>query len=216
MVKTEAYLGYKHFQKNNSKTFQKLWNDQYYSDVTLVTSDDKHVRAHKIVLSSYSAFFKHVFERYQHQNPLIYLKDIKYKYLDLILEFIYTGQCDVEESEYVWFLLVGKGLGVNRILEEIVNYDANITIKDVFNEVESIEEVKTRAEQREVTSKDALKEIGRRVMIDVSNQGNVRFVCNQCEAIYTDKSVLYSHIKSVHEDLDYYCNQCDLIVLIVI
>ena len=135
----EANLGYKHFQKYNSKTCQKVWNDQYYSDVTLVTSDDKHVRARKIVLSSYSAFFKHVFERYWHQNPLIYLKDIKYKYLDLILEFIYTGQCDVEESESVWFLLVGKGLGVNGIQEEIINYDANINIKDVFNEGESIE-----------------------------------------------------------------------------
>ena len=120
----------------------------------------------------------------------------------MILEFIYIVQCDV------WFLLVEKGLGVNRILEEIVNYDANITIKDVFNEVESIEEVKTRAEQREVTSKDSLKEICWRVITDVSNQGNVRFVCNQCEAIYMDKCVLYSHIKSVHEDLDYYCNQC--------
>ena len=73
---------------------------------------------------------------------------------------------------------------INGILEDIVDYDANITTKDILNEVESIEEVKTSAEQREVTSKDSLKEISRRVMTGVPNQGNVRLVCNQCEAIY--------------------------------
>ena len=87
----EFYLGYKYFQTNAAKTFQGLWNDQNYSDVTLATGDDKVIRAHKIILSSSSAFFRNIFDKYPQQNPFIYLKDNKYKYLNWVLEFIYTG-----------------------------------------------------------------------------------------------------------------------------
>ena len=94
-------LGYKDFQTNIAKTFNELWNDEDFSDVTLVTGDDQHVRAHKIILGSSSAFFKNIFQKHPHQNPLIYLKDFKHKYLDLVIEFIYTGKCVVEEPEIV-------------------------------------------------------------------------------------------------------------------
>ena len=44
-------------------------------------------------------------KRYPHQNPLIYLKDIQYKYLNLIMKFIYIEQCNVEEPDIIQFLL---------------------------------------------------------------------------------------------------------------
>ena len=50
-------LGYKDFETNTVKTFKELWYDQDLSDVTLVTLDDKYVRAHKIIIGSISAFF---------------------------------------------------------------------------------------------------------------------------------------------------------------
>ena len=81
----EFILGYEYFQTITAKTFQELLNDQSLSDVTLVTGDDKLITAHKIILSSSSAFFKNILWQYPHQNPLIYLKDIKSKYLDWVL-----------------------------------------------------------------------------------------------------------------------------------
>ena len=51
-------LGDKDFQTNTIKTFKELWNDQDFTDVTLVTGDDKLVSAHKIILGSSSVFFK--------------------------------------------------------------------------------------------------------------------------------------------------------------
>ena len=149
----ELYLSYEYFQTNAAKTFQGLWNDQNYSDVILATGDDKVVRAHKIILCSNSAFFRNIFDKYPHQNPFIYLKDIKYKYLNWVLEFIYTGKCDVEEPELVKFLSVGKELGVNGLMAEIVN-DANIAMEDDVSEEQSNEEVENGSKQTEVTSKD--------------------------------------------------------------
>ena len=65
----EFDLSYKHFQTNAANAFQELWNDQYFSDVTLATGDDKLITAHKMILSSSSTFFKNIFEKYQ--NPLL-------------------------------------------------------------------------------------------------------------------------------------------------
>ena len=64
----------------NNLTWYLVWivnvNDQAFTDVTLATLDNQHVRAHKIILSSGSTFFKNILVRNLHQNPLIYLKDI--------------------------------------------------------------------------------------------------------------------------------------------
>ena len=86
----EINLSYKKFKIITPKNFHSLWNDDYLADVTLATVNNKHVRAHKIILSSSSVLFKNIFRRNHPKNSLIYLKDIHYEYLDLIMEFIYT------------------------------------------------------------------------------------------------------------------------------
>ena len=45
-------VNWKYFPINTPQTFQKLWNDQAFTDVTLATLNNQHVRAHKIILSS--------------------------------------------------------------------------------------------------------------------------------------------------------------------
>ena len=55
---------YEDFQTNSVKIYKELWNDKDFADVTLVTVDDKQVRAHKVILSSYSSFFKSLFWKY--------------------------------------------------------------------------------------------------------------------------------------------------------
>ena len=174
----KSILEYQEFPISAPSIVWDKWNDEVLSDVILATMDNKHVRAHKVILSLRSTFFKNIFRKNFHQNPLIYLKDIQYEYLDLILEFIYSGKCDVEEPKIVQFLSVGKDLGVIGLLEEFVNIDKNVTIeKNVsemhvdfgetnngFSEVQSNEEVENRSQQREVISRDIIKEKGNRVI----------------------------------------------------
>ena len=143
--------------------------------------------------------------------PLIYLKDIKYKYLDWIEEFIYAEQFDVEEPELVQLLSVGKDLGVNGILEQIINNDANITKEDDVSEVQSSENVENIPEQREVTSSDIIKEKGQRVITNCFHQENIGFSFNKCGTAYRSRLGLFQHIRSVHEERKYDCNQCDYI-----
>ena len=58
------------FETNAPNTFRKLWNDQDFADVTLATADHQQIRAHKLILSSCSEFFRNIFVKNPHQNPL--------------------------------------------------------------------------------------------------------------------------------------------------
>ena len=108
-----------HFETNAPNTFRNLWNDQYFAAVTLATVDDQQIKAHKVILSSCSEFFGNIFLKNPHQNPLLYLKGIRYKELALVMKFIYLGQCEVRQSELDDFLSTGNDLKVGGLMEDV-------------------------------------------------------------------------------------------------
>ena len=48
----------KEFSFHTSKTFNELWEEKHFTDVTLVTEDDYQVTGHRVILASMSPFFK--------------------------------------------------------------------------------------------------------------------------------------------------------------
>ena len=107
------------FEVHAPNTFRQLWNDQDFTDVTLATVDDKQVKAHKVILSSCSTFFKDILLKNQHKHPLIYLKDIKHVDLDMVLKFMYMGECEVAEQDINSFINTGKELKVKGLAEQM-------------------------------------------------------------------------------------------------
>ena len=107
------------FEVHAPYTFRQLWTDQDFTDVTLATVDDKQVKAHKVILSSCSSFFKNIFLKIQHKHPLIYLKDIKHVDLDMVLKFMYMGECEVAEQDINSFINTGKELKVKGLAEQM-------------------------------------------------------------------------------------------------
>ena len=93
---------------NIVSTIKDLWNDQNFLDITLATVDDHHIKAHRIILSSFSQLFRNILSKYSTHNPLIYLRDIRYKELNKIIQFVYTGQCEVSVLELEDFLTAGS------------------------------------------------------------------------------------------------------------
>ena len=91
----------------------------------------------------------------------------------------------------VQFLSVGKELGVNGLLEEIVDNVANISMEDNVSE-----KVENKSQQREGTSTDIVEEVGNRGVNGSSQPANIGFGCNKCEAVYRDKWGLSRHIRS--------------------
>ena len=112
-----------YFESFALNTIRQLWDDQDFSDVTLATVDNQQIRAHKVILSSNSSFFRNILLNNPHPNPLIYLKGIRHKELEMVMQFIYLGQCQVGQEELNAFIATGKDLAVNGLLEDKILED---------------------------------------------------------------------------------------------
>ena len=100
------------------ETFQKALNDKNFSDVTLVSSDDQLIPAHKLILSGSSTFFGNLLSKHNHPNPLIFLKGVSAKILMSILTFVYHGQAQIEQRDLEAFIDCCKELQIKGATEE--------------------------------------------------------------------------------------------------
>ena len=82
--------------------------------------------------------FKVILSKYSNENPLIYLNGIKYKELNKIIEFIYTGQCEVSTFDLEDFLAIGRVIGVSGIMCDVVSRDSKFNYSENDRE-ESLE-----------------------------------------------------------------------------
>ena len=91
-------LKWNDFSSNVQKSFQNLREEEEFYDVTLVGDDCKHVTAHKLVLSSSSAYFKTVFsknKKYFQSDAMICLEGLNQNDLNNVLDYIYHGELQI-------------------------------------------------------------------------------------------------------------------------
>ena len=119
MTSERMNILHKEFGEFTGSTFNVLYSDQEFTDVTLVCDEDKQVKAHKVILSSSSKLFRRILLRNPHQHPLIYLKGVDYENLQLILRFMYLGQLEVAQDYLPIFIEAAKELEVNGLTDSI-------------------------------------------------------------------------------------------------
>ena len=111
-------LSWTDFERNCPSTFQQLWNNNEFTDVTLATEDNGQIQAHKVILSSSSPFFRKLLCRNPHQNLLIYLKGVQLRDLESVLQYIYKGSCEVLNENIEDFIRTGRDLHVEGLVEK--------------------------------------------------------------------------------------------------
>ena len=111
MASEKFCLRWNDFESNVSHAFRELREDKDFFDVTLACEDDQ-LQAHKVILSACSPFFRNILRRNPHQNPLLYLKGVKYSDLLSVLNFMYHGEVNVAQEELNSFLAVAEDLMV--------------------------------------------------------------------------------------------------------
>ena len=89
--------------------------DSLLSDVTLVCNDDKQIKAHKVILSSFSSLFKRMFVNNPHPQPIIFLKGVAFSDLDALLDFIYHGEASVAQENFSSFLETAADLEIEEL-----------------------------------------------------------------------------------------------------
>ena len=103
-------LRWNEFQGNISSSFSSLRNDPSITDVTLISEDDQHIDAHKVMLATSSPFFKNILIITKQQNPVIYLKGFTGNSLNSILDFMYHGEAEIYQEDLDEFFAVAEEL----------------------------------------------------------------------------------------------------------
>ena len=109
-------LKWDEFQQNIVSTYHDLRKDLDLSDVTLVCEEDHWIEAHKVILSACSPLFNSLLKRNKHSHPMIYMRGLKAKDLEAIVDFIYCGEANIHQEDLDGFLALAvelqlKGLG---------------------------------------------------------------------------------------------------------
>merc|ERR1711892_1512219 len=109
-------LRWNDFESNISSSFSELRDDKDFFDVTL-SCDDEQIQAHKLIISACSPFFRNVLRRNPHQNPLLYLKGVRFNDLQAVLNFMYHGEVNVAQEDLNSFLAVAEDLKVKGLTQ---------------------------------------------------------------------------------------------------
>ena len=117
-------LSWNEFQNSTIQTFKNLHANVNFSDVTLACKGGKQLKAHKVILSSSSPFFREILLQNPHNHPLLYLKGVDIEDLTSLMKFIYSGEVEISNDCLGKFLdaanelqvdgLLHRGGGVNR------------------------------------------------------------------------------------------------------
>uniref|UniRef100_A0A182MLR6 BTB domain-containing protein n=1 Tax=Anopheles culicifacies TaxID=139723 RepID=A0A182MLR6_9DIPT len=115
----------------NSQQFSLKWNDytsyvagafgsfryeEDFVDVTLCCEGRK-IRAHKILLSACSPYFKEVFKENPCQHPVIIFKNVRYADLLSLIEFMYHGEVNVLQDQLSSFLNTAELLAIRGLTD---------------------------------------------------------------------------------------------------
>ena len=93
-------LRWNEFEQNMTDSLGAMWEGKEFFDVSLVCGSEQ-IEAHKVVLSACSSFFRSILRRNPHEHPLLYLKGVKYKELLSVLNFMYMGEVNVAQEEWL-------------------------------------------------------------------------------------------------------------------
>lgn len=102
--------------------FGKLLKNESLTDVTISCSGGINIKAHRIVLSTFSPYFKSIFESSPFVDtpwtyPVIVMKDYGYTELRAIVEFIYKGEVSVPRDKLSAVLATAKSLEVSGLAD---------------------------------------------------------------------------------------------------
>jgi len=110
-------LSWDQHEGNRTSSLRSLWENSDFLDVT-IACDDGQVGAHKVVLSAGSLIFENILKQNNHSHPLIYLRGTVKRDVELLLQFIYSGETSVCEENLSEFLALANSFAVKGLQED--------------------------------------------------------------------------------------------------
>ncbi|XP_047515954.1 protein bric-a-brac 1-like [Pieris napi] len=131
---------------NNAPQFSLRWNNyvshvteafnilRFENDLVDVTlcCDGGKIKAHKMLLSACSNYFKQIFKENPCQHPVIIFRNFKYEDLNAIINFMYHGEVNIFQEQLESFLITAELLEVKGLTDNLEeeSYKNQIRIND--------------------------------------------------------------------------------------
>ncbi|KRF99631.1 uncharacterized protein Dwil_GK25087 [Drosophila willistoni] len=110
-------LRWNNHQSNLLGVFSQLLQDESLVDVTLACSEGTSIRAHKVVLSASSSYFRSLFLEHPERHPIVILKDVRFAELQTLVEYMYKGEVNVQYCQLSALLKTAESLKVKGLAE---------------------------------------------------------------------------------------------------
>ena len=222
-------LKWNDFQSNVSQSFQEVRKAQSLLDVTLVSDDLMEIKAHRLMLTVCSDFFKTILKDSK-PEPIIYLTGFHSSNISLILDYIYKGEVQIYQDQLDSFLECAQKLKIEGLLSEDddnetqqnfeqMNEETNNeffiakeenfveeTTKDIFpinkRTYKKTYPVKTDVDTNMVDLREKRKEL-------VVKDGDGVYTCIPCGKKGKDIGNMYKHVEIHIDGLQFNCQLCD-------
>lgn len=98
--------------------FESLLEQQLFVDVTLACEGGS-LRAHRVMLSACSSYFRRVLHEAGTKSPVIIMRDVPRSEMDQILQFIYRGEIHVPEASLPSLLRTARLLEIRGLSDDL-------------------------------------------------------------------------------------------------
>jgi len=109
-------LRWKYHHSNLQAMFSQLLERESYCDVTLVC-EGKTLKAHKVMLSACSTYFDTILSEHDENKAIVILKDVKFSNIQALVNFMYRGEINVENTELSSLLKTAEDLKIKGLAE---------------------------------------------------------------------------------------------------
>ena len=109
------YLSWESYKTTFISSFKTFKQEDYLYDVTLVTDDERHVPAHKIILAAASDFFKKLLATAVDNKPMIFVTGVTTESLENLIKFIYYGEIEIPQLEVNDFFATANKLKIKGV-----------------------------------------------------------------------------------------------------
>ena len=119
-MKTDIFnLTWRDFESCSSNSFRGFMARQEFVDVTLVCDDQNQIKAHKVILSACSDFFRNILLRnIDVSQPFIFLDNVSFQDLENVISFMYNGETAIGQEDFNSFMRAAQRLRVKGLSEQ--------------------------------------------------------------------------------------------------
>ena len=234
MMDEKLCLKWNDFQEYLLSSFGELRSDNDFTDVTLAC-EDQSVKAHKVILSACSPFFKKLLKTHSHPQPLIFMRGIKAYELVAVMDFFYQGEANIFEDQLERFLALAEELELKGFSggteEEAPEIPKNSPAQNVsmnqnpgWNIQNTITNMLSNVKRESPNNEGNVDTFqpNSKPYIDTSTMAKIEslmekgtgggYACNNCGYTSKQKCHMQEHVEKHIEGLEYPCNSCNKIM----